>query len=168
MVPTFKVVDYIAKRYKGSRYLPFSVLSYILFLADWEYAITHDRTISDACWFLSPEGPSVKGLFDTLVKSEIPVHKISHFGQPKYFVVARPWLFLSGSDLPRDQREIIDRILGYTQRSEVTEIIKRVVTSYPLLTSTIGQDLDLITLSAEFKRNKDMLEPRRKKQLVPS
>lgn len=155
MIPVAVLIDYISKRYRGGRALSSTMLMYILFLIDWNYAKDKGTPLSDAEWRMTECGPVIAD-FSLILEAMTDLPKLyreSLLGEVGIYVLARPWMgrFYTGP-LNKTVRSLIDAILNDVTQSNPNDFLDKVESTYPVLATNYDNDMNLQLLSDSYKR----------------
>ena len=155
MVPVRHLIDYISKKYRGSKYLSIEMLSHILFLVDWYYTIKTGEPLSDAEWVLTQSGPVANGLEELISESKelAVVNIMNYYGEYSPYILVQPWYggFYSGP-LKREVRLFVDKVLADIAHSNPNEFVDKVESSYPILTSNFDEAMNLPLLRDGYRQ----------------
>ena len=146
------VIKYLLKNYPYKSELSASRLTKMLYLADWKSAIDESKQLTNAEWHFNHYGPYV----DDFIKvakddSDIKVYSTrTVFGGHKQLVELRND-FNRDLELERNEKKILDFVIESTKSKNYEDFIKLVYSTYPVVSSSKYNDLDLVKMAKEYK-----------------
>jgi len=132
----------------------------MIYLADWHYAINHDRQITNIDWYFDTYGPFVKDI-EKAAQEHNEVFIID-FGNNRY---GHPKKTLSlrnpdqQTELDPTVKESLKYVIKITKELYWDRFIKIVYSSYPVRVSERYTYLDLPKLAREFHAERRQAEP---------
>lgn len=131
-------------------------LNKLVYLADWKYALDYGKQLSSISWKFNHYGPYVNEIeksieSDSLKRFKITHQETSYFGHSKYTInLVNDLNFVAPND---SEKEILDIILGLTNKLNWIDFINLVYSTYPIKVSERGKILNLVALAKQY-RNK--------------
>ncbi len=145
-------IKYLLKNYPYKSELSASRLTKMLYLADWKSAIEESKQLTDAEWHFNHYGPYV----DDFIKiekddSDIKVYSTqTMFGGHKQQVELRSD-FNRDIELEKNEKKILDFVIESTKSKNYEDFIKLVYSTYPVVSSSKYNDLDLVKMAQEYR-----------------
>ena len=131
-------------------------LNKLVYLADWKYPLDYGKQLSSISWKFNHYGPYVNEIeksieSDSLKRFKITHQETSYFGHSKYTInLVNDLNFVAPND---SEKEILDIILGLTNKLNWIDFINLVYSTYPIKVSERGKILNLVALAKQY-RNK--------------
>ena len=137
------VIGYLCDNYPYRSELSKARLTKMVYLADWKSVIERGDQMTDIRWFFHNYGPYVDDIWHVAAGDERfdLTHGYNFYGGVKDTItVAKPFKSksLSGKD-----KEMLDHVIEQTKRLYWNDFIQLVYSTYPVLTGTRGEYLDL-------------------------
>ncbi|WP_065978540.1 Panacea domain-containing protein [Pseudoalteromonas lipolytica] len=145
-------IKYLLKNYPYKSELSASRLTKMLYLADWKSAIEDSKQLTDAEWHFNHYGPYVDD-FIKMAKddSDIKVYSTqTMFGGHKQQVELRSD-FNRDIELEKNEKKILDFVIESTKSKNYEDFIKLVYSTYPVVSSSKYNDLDLVQMAQEYR-----------------
>ncbi|EPH6097746.1 Panacea domain-containing protein [Vibrio cholerae] len=145
-------IKYLLKNYPYKSELSASRLTKMLYLADWKSAIEESKQLTDAKWHFNHYGPYVDD-FIKIAKddSDIKVYSTQTiFGGGKQQVELRSD-FNRDIELEKNEKKILDFVIESTKSKNYEDFIKLVYSTYPVVSSSKYNDLDLVKMAQEYR-----------------
>ncbi|EKT4489718.1 Panacea domain-containing protein [Shewanella algae] len=145
-------IKYLLKNYPYKSELSASRLTKMLYLADWKSAIEESKQLTDAEWHFNHYGPYVDD-FIKIAKddSDIKVYSTqTMFGGHKQQVELRSD-FNRDIELEKNEKKILDFVIESTKSKNYEDFIKLVYSTYPVVSSSKYNDLDLVKMAQEYR-----------------
>lgn len=145
-------IKYLLKNYPYKSELSASRLTKMLYLADWKSAIEESKQLTDAKWHFNHYGPYVDD-FIKIAKddSDIKVYSTqTMFGGHKQQVELRSD-FNRDIELEKNEKKILDFVIESTKSKNYEDFIKLVYSTYPVVSSSKYNDLDLVKMAQEYR-----------------
>lgn len=145
-------IKYLLKNYPYKSELSASRLTKMLYLADWKSAIDESKQLTDAEWHFNHYGPYV----DDFIKvakddSDIKVYSTrTVFGGHKQQVELRND-FNRDIELEKNEKKVLDFVIDSTKSKNYEDFIKLVYSTYPVVSSSKYNDLDLVKMAKEYR-----------------
>lgn len=143
-------IAYLCEHYPHKSELSKARLTKLVYLADWKACIESGKQISDIEWVFNHYGPYVDDIYTTAIASpNFNVERSTNFyGNRKEIISLKIPLFstrLSASD-----RRILDHVIEETKKLNWDQFIQLVYSTYPVLTGTRGEKLDLSAMARAY------------------
>ena len=148
------VLAYLIKNYPSEKAgdLSNARVTKMVYLADWHFALNHQRQMTNISWFFDTYGPFVKDIEKTAGKhSDIFVTDFGNnrFGMPKKtFSLRDPSKKI---DLGKAEKKSLDHIIKVTGDLTWRNFINLIYSSYPVQVSEHYTVLDLPPLAEKYK-----------------
>lgn len=149
------IIYYICLNYPNKEDLSNARLNKIIYLADWRNVLRRGHQVSNINWKFNHYGPFVFDIIDEVNSHEniFEVKCISNnFGAPKQIISLRGEL--NQVDPNIEDSDSIDFIIEKTRDMGFNKFIQYVYSTYPVLSSQHGDNLDLIEKAEEYRVNK--------------
>ena len=144
------VVAYICENYPYKDELSKARLTKLVYLADWKMSIDQGRQITPTRWYFNHYGPYVYDI-EQLARSDGAfeiVRTSNQYGSLKEIVRLREE---SAVDLTPEEREAIDFAMEKTKVLSWDGFIKLIYSTYPIVTESRYDFLDLPVLADEYR-----------------
>lgn len=145
-------IKYLLKSYPYKSELSASRLTKMLYLADWKSAIEESKQLTDAEWHFNHYGPYVDD-FIKIAKDDNDIIVFSTqtmFGGHKQQIELRSD-FNKDIELEDNEKKILDFVIESTKSKNYEDFIKLVYSTYPIVSSSRYNDLDLVKMAQEYK-----------------
>lgn len=146
------LIKYLLKNYPHKSELSASRLTKMLYLADWKGAIENSKQLTDVKWHFNHYGPYVDNFIKT-AKDDSDIDVISTqtiFGGHKQQVELSN-TFNGKIELDEADKKILDFVISSTKDKNYEAFIKLVYSTYPVVSSSRYNDLDLVEMAREYK-----------------
>lgn len=145
------VVGYICQAYPYKEELSKARLTKLVYLSDWKMSITHGCQISPTKWYFHHFGPYVYDI-EQLARSDVDfeIKQTSNaFGSLKEVIkINKP----VQAALTPAERSAIDFAIEKTRSLGWDEFIKLIYSTYPIVTESRYDFLDLPALAQEYRK----------------
>ena len=149
------IIYYICLNYPNRDDLSNARLNKIIYLADWRNVLRRGHQVSQINWIFNHYGPFV---FDII--NEVSAHEDifevryvpNDFGKPKQIISLRGGLNQVNPNI--EDSDSIDFIIAKTKDMGFNKFIQYVYSTYPVLSSQHGDNLNLIEKAEEYRANK--------------
>ncbi|WP_299948417.1 Panacea domain-containing protein [uncultured Microbulbifer sp.] len=146
------LIKYLLKNYPNKSELSASRLTKMLYLADWKSAIENSKQLTDAEWHFNHYGPYV----DDFIKIAANDDEIKVFSTQTMFGAHKQQVELrEGSsreiEIQESEKKILDFVIDSTRSKNYEEFIKLVYSTYPVVSSSRYNDLDLVKMAQEYR-----------------
>lgn len=146
------LIKYLLKNYPHKSELSASRLTKMLYLADWKSAITESKQLTSAEWHFNHYGPYVDD-FIKIAKEDDDINIFSAqtmYGGHKQQVELRDG-FDGEVVVQESEKKILDFVIESTESKNYEDFIKLVYSTYPVVSSSRYNDLDLVKMAQEYK-----------------
>ncbi|MDD1793924.1 SocA family protein [Enterovibrio sp. ZSDZ42] len=149
------IIKYILAVYPHKDDLSASRLTKMLYLADWKSAIQNESQLTNAKWYFNHYGPYVDDFVELAKKDkEIDVIKTwTSFGGQKQLFKLKSDYQNKHYDLTDQSKEIVNFVIQKTHEKSYEDFIKLVYSTYPIISSSRYDELDLVPKALEYKQN---------------
>jgi hypothetical protein len=146
-----KLVDvmvYLLKNYPFKIELSNARLTKLIFLADWKFALKYKKQITDIQWKFDNYGPFVWDVSNT-ANNNPKIFKVDEiknsYGNKKILIRLSDENY--PIDLTNEEKNILDFVITSTKTLNWERFIQLVYSTFPILVSQKGTQLDLINLA---------------------
>jgi hypothetical protein len=145
------VVAYLAEKYPYKHELSKARLTKMVYLTDWKSAIDRGEQLTDIEWKFNHYGPYVQDVVNTARDNkEFDVISTSApYGSWKELIRLKV-LGSYGSLTARD-KAILNHIVDSTAPLSWDDFMRLVYSTYPVISRTRGETLDLVPLAEEYR-----------------
>lgn len=145
-------IKYLLKNYPYKSELSASRLTKMLYLADWKSAIEESKQLTDAEWHFNHYGPYVDD-FIKIAKddSDIKVYSTQTMFEGHKQQVELRSDFNRDIELEKNEKKILDFVIESTKSKNYEDFIKLVYSTYPVVSSSKYNDLDLVKMAQEYR-----------------
>ena len=146
------VVGYLCKKYPIKEELSKSRLTKMVYLADWKSAIKHGKQLTNIRWYFNNYGPYVDDVWHVAVTDDRfnLNHGYNIYGGIKETISLSKRF--DPTSLSRKDKKVLDHVIEQTRPLYWNDFIKLVYSTYPVLTGTQGDYLDLEAAAERYKR----------------
>jgi hypothetical protein len=145
------VLLYLCRKYPLPAELSKARLTKLVYLADWESAMTTGKQLTAIRWYFHNFGPYVDDVIESARRSpglEV-VRTENMYGEPKELVRIK-----KGAPDPKlnsQDEQILDEVIAETKKYYWNDFIKHVYDTYPVANGERYSELDLPKLAREAK-----------------
>lgn len=154
----FDIIFYICKKYPNKDDLSNARLNKIIYLSDWRNVLIRGYQISNINWVFNHYGPFVTDIIN-VVNQNTNIFNIkcieNDFGCPKQIISIIDSSFELSSNI--ECTDSIDFIIEKTQDMGFNKFIQYVYSTYPVLSSQHGENLNLVEKAKEYRANKQKI-----------
>jgi len=151
-----KLIDlmaYIIKNYPHKFELSNARLTKLIYLADWKFVLKHNTQITNIQWKFDNFGPFVWDILNTA--NENPtiftvVDTKNAFGNKKILIKINDDNY--PTDITTNEKSIIDFVMKSTEKMNWDRFIQLVYSTFPILVSVKGSNLNLIEIAKEREK----------------
>ncbi|WP_316318656.1 Panacea domain-containing protein [Clavibacter michiganensis] len=148
------VMGYICDKYPHKSELSKARLTKMIYLSDWRMVLQGGRQVTNLKWQFNHYGPyldDVKVIAASDDHFEV-IETTNIYGSKKEVIsLSRPVWDLA---LSPDERHAIDHVIDKTQSMYYQEFMKLVYSTFPIATQPRYEELDLVSLANQYKRNR--------------
>lgn len=146
------LIKYLLKNYPYKAELSASRLTKMLYLADWKSSIEESKQLTPAKWHFNHYGPYVDD-FIKIAKDDDDINIFSTqtmYGGHKQQVELRD--DFDGKVVVQEfEKKILDFVIESTKSKNYEDFIKLVYSTYPVVSSSRYNDLDLVKMAQEYR-----------------
>ncbi|HJE22275.1 MAG TPA: SocA family protein [Methylorubrum populi] len=148
-------IAYLCENYPHKSELSKARLTKLVYLADWKSCIENDKQISNIEWVFNHYGPYVDDIYNTAISSpSFNVERSTNFyGNRKEIISLK--LTILNNHLSASEKRILDHVIEETKRLNWDQFIQLVYSTYPVLTGTRGEKLDLAAIARAYDEAED-------------
>lgn len=151
------IMVYIIKNYPHKFELSNARLTKLIYLADWKFVLKQKRQISNIQWKFDNYGPYVWDILN-MANSQSTVFAIidtqNAFGSKKTLIRLKDENF--PVNLSDDEKATLNFVMNSTKTLNWDKFIQLVYSTFPILVSEKGSNLDLIQLAMEREKIKGL------------
>jgi len=148
------VVAYLVTHYPHKNELSKARLTKMIYLADWKSTLDRGEPITDISWKFNHYGPYVDDIYKlALDDPNFEVQsELNRYGHLKERIVMKSKnIDIRVSD---EEASILDHVIEQTRRLTWDPFIKLVYSTYPVLSGTRGEKLDLLKAAQQYRNVK--------------
>lgn len=149
------IMLYICEKYPYKNELSNARLTKLIYLSDWKNVLKNKEQISDIKWVFNHYGPFVNNIMiEANQNSEyFEVHsEVNMYGHIKQVINNKQNLNINFNSLITDDAQcIINSVIEKTKSKTWTQFIQYVYSTYPVLISEKGTELNLIDIEKKYR-----------------
>ncbi|OLO40326.1 hypothetical protein BTR23_07505 [Alkalihalophilus pseudofirmus] len=150
-----EVIYYFLINYPYKDELSKTRLTKMVYLADWESALSYGKQITKIDWYFDHYGPYVPDVYEVVIKDRKLNIKHGHsaFGNPKQTIEFDEHYqdySLEKIKLDDNQKKILDKVIADTKFLNWNDFIKHVYDTHPIQSQERYHNLDLVALAEEL------------------
>lgn len=146
------IIYYIVFNYKWKYSLSNARLTKLIFILDWNYSLEKWKQATNIKWYFDTYWPYVQDIINLIDSKNDIFYKWYRIFFKWYWTEIKIKKELNNFKLPIELKKSIDFVLEKTEKLEFNDFIKFVYSLYPIQISNRYTNLDLISLSKDYKK----------------
>ncbi len=145
------VIAYLVMHYPHKNELSKARLTKMIYLADWKSALDRGKPVTDIAWRFNHYGPYVDDVHKLALEDPAfdVQSEVTPFGNRKERIVLKQKnIDIRVAD---EEAAILDHVIEQTRRLTWDPFIKLVYSTYPILSGTRGESLDLLNAAKRYR-----------------
>lgn len=151
------IMLYICDKYPQKRDLSNARLTKLIYLSDWKNILKNKEQISNIKWIFNHYGPFVKDIINEANSNPnyfVVSCETNMYGHIKQIINNRDNLVININEFfPECIKNNIDSVINSTKDKTWNQFIQYVYSTYPVLTSEKGKELNLIDIEKKYREN---------------
>lgn len=144
------IMDYLCRNYPHQQELSKARLTKMIYLADWKFALGHNRQMTSINWVFNHYGPYVDDIINVAklnekftvsqdvncygaIKEVISTNRVSHF-----------------LNISADEKNTLDFVIQATASLNWDQFINLVYSTYPIASGNKHEQLDLMSCARKY------------------
>lgn len=146
------IIKYLFVNYPYKNELSKARVVKMVYLADWKYAITYGRQITDIQWYFNHYGPYVSDVINEIREDEdFTLTMVSNvLGEPKELIMVKENFV--NPEISPNVKDVLDFVIKKTAPLFWEDFIDLVYSTYPVVTQPRYSYLDLVELAKEYTK----------------
>jgi hypothetical protein len=159
-------VSYILNKYPDKGSLSEARLQQMLYLADWKFAIDHQRRLTDIEWEIKDGKPFTDQKL-TPIKYSDPLRYYKNLFKSLPSLLLSLFQKKTNSSIPgskdskkeftEEKKKILDFVIRYSASKKLDDLIELVCSTYPVLGEAQLDNIDLVSIAKQYEKVKPVL-----------
>lgn len=152
-----EIITYLYINYPYKNELSKARLVKMIYLADWKSSILYGKQITDIEWYFNHYGPYVSDIVDTIRNdSDFSIKsQVNAYGEHKELICLNANYAVP--ILSETTQIVLNFVIEKTHKLMWDDFINLVYSTYPVVTQPKYSKLNLVELSQEYLKHKDIL-----------